>query len=188
MQSKQWATILIAVVITAIVVGGGVYLWQKQKTSLPNTNLEQTNLPEVGELSNVSNIPSTPEENQTGTEYTNSKLGFSLQIPDGYLVSQVSDGMLQIVSKPTPQNETPLPEVTVRVGNLEDIKSDTIVKEENVEINGVAGKKFTVSYGEGQCPVYRFSNQEKIYEFSLYECLESNIFEDVVKSFRIISE
>ena len=189
MQQKQWTAIIVAVIVTAIVVGGGVYLWQRQETSLPsNVNLEQTNSPEVGELNNNSNTPAVSEENQVSPRYVNQDLKFSLQIPDNYLVSKTSENTFQVVSKPTPGNETPLPEINIKVGNLDDIKSDTIIKEENVLVGGITGKKFTVSYGEGQCPVYRFNSQGKIYEFSLYECLESNIFEDAVKSFRIISE
>jgi hypothetical protein len=178
MQSKQWTTIIVAVIITAIIVGGGVYLWQKQ----------QTPVQESSELSNLENTPSVSEENQVGPGYVNQELKFSLQIPNGYIVDKTSESIFQIISGPTPENETPLPEVNIKVGDLDDIKSDTIIKEENVEVGGIAGKKFTVSYGEGKCPVYRFNSQGKIYEFSLYECLESTIFEDVVKSFRIISE
>ncbi len=178
MQSKQWVTIFVAVIITAIVVGGGVYLWQKQRTPTK----------ESIELSNLENIPAVSEENQASPEYVNQDLKFSLQIPDDYIVDKTSENTFQIISKSIPENETPLPEVNIKVGDLDDIKSDTIIKEENVLVGGVAGKKFTVSYGEGQCPIYRFDSQSKIYEFSLYECLESNIFEDVVKSFRIISE
>ncbi|MFA5128457.1 MAG: hypothetical protein WC445_00665 [Patescibacteria group bacterium] len=178
MQSKQWTAILIVVIVTAIVVGGGVYLWQRQ----------QTPTQESIELSNLENTPPVSGENQVGPEYVNQNLKFSLQIPDGYIVDKTSENTFQIVSKPTPQNETPLPEVNIKVGNLDDIKSDIIIKEENVLVGGIAGKKFTVSFGEGQCPIYRFDSQGKIYEFSLYECLESNIFEDVVKSFKIISE
>jgi cytoskeletal protein RodZ len=177
-MQKQSVSIIVAVIVTAIVVGGGVYLWQRQ----------QTPTQESIELSNLENIPSVSGENQVGPEYVNQNLKFSLQIPDGYIVDKTSENTFQIVSRPTSENETPLPEVNIKVGNLDDIKSDTIIKEENVEIGGVAGKKFNVSFGEGQCPVYRFDSQSKIYEFSLYECLESNIFEDVVKSFRIISE
>lgn len=188
MQSKQWTAIIIAVIITAVVVGGGVYLWQKQEVPSANTNIEQTNSPEVGELNNNSNTPATTEEDQVSPGYVNQDLKFSLEIPDEYIVNKTSENNFQVISKPTAENETPLPEINIRAGNLEDVKSDTIIKEENVEVGGIAGKKYTVSYGEGQCPVYRFDSQGKIYEFRLYECLESSIFEDVVKSFRVISE
>ncbi|MFA5413044.1 MAG: hypothetical protein WC348_00690 [Patescibacteria group bacterium] len=177
-MQKQSVSIIVAVIITAIVVGGGVYLWQRQ----------QAPTQESSELSNLENAPSVSEENQVSPGYVNQDLKFSLEIPNGYIVDKTSENTFQIISRPTPENETPLPEINIKVGELDDIKSDTIIKEENVEVNGIAGKKFTVSYGEGQCPVYRFDSQGKIYEFSLYECLESAIFEDVAKSFRIISE
>lgn len=196
-MQKQLTTIILTVVVTAIVVGGGVYLWQTGKTpSVGEQPKEQAEAPEVRTLTNEVS-PAAPTAEPEGTEYVNSELGFSLQIPDGYLISQISAGMFQIVSKPTPENETPLPEMNLfiksneEVGNMEGwTKTASIVKEESVEINGVVGKKFVISDSTtgGQCPVYRLGNQGVVYEFSLYECLESNIFEDVVKSFRVISQ
>ena len=109
--------------------------------------------------------------------YTNTKWNFSLTIPEGYLVEE-TDNLFYVVKKPSLDNETPLPEMRIKIEqssktNIDETKDEKVVNQEPVLIN------------EGQCPVYRLRYNGTVYEFSLYECLESAIFETVVKSFKI---
>jgi len=132
-------TILITAIITAVIVGGGVCLWQNKDVT-----------PEV-----------QPEIEISEANYQNEELKFSLDIPEGYSVTG-EKGFFFVTKKPTQEDETPLPEMNIRVENREAVSEND------------------------RCPTYRLAHDGKIYELSLYECLESEIFEDVVKSFQII--
>lgn len=164
--------ISIVLVILAISVGG-IYFWQK------NT---------------ISQTPKPSDQTASEANYTNAKWKFSLNIPEGYLVQDEED-VLYIVKKPTPDNETPSPEMRIKIkeGNqttMEPDKDMKVVSEEEIIINNIQGHKTVISYKsypEGnQCPIYRLQSGGVVYEFSLYECLESDIFETVVKSFKVI--
>ncbi len=67
-----------------------------------------------------------------------------------------------------------------------------ILEETPITINGIKGKKLIVSYKwlpqGNKCPRYRLENKGVVYDIGLYECLESDILEDVVKSFRVIMD
>lgn len=155
--------IVLVVVIAAVVLVSGVYFWQNRTIS--------------------------DEQN-----YTNAKWKFSLDIPEGYLVQDEED-ILYVVKKPTPDNETPSPEVRIKIKKGSQTTVDagegmTVVSEEKITINDIPGHKTVVSYTNypdgNKCPFYRLQSGGVVYEFSLYECLESAIFEPVVQSFKII--
>ena len=127
-------------------------------------------------------------------KYINEKWKFSLEIPYGFLVDE-TDNFLYVVKEPTPDDETPFPEMRVKIeqGNKTTIDPSNdleVISQTKVSINKVSGHKTVIIYGdlpEGtMCPVYRLHYNDIVYEFSLYECLESSIFESVVISFRII--
>jgi len=153
------------IIVVLLVVGllSSVYFWQGRKVS--------------------------DEQN-----YINKEWNFSLNLPEGYLVSG-EDTLLYIVKKPTADDETPAPDMRIKIeqGNKTTIDPDgdlKAVSQEEVTINNVKGHKTVVSYKsypEGsECPVYRLHHEGVVYELSLYECLESPIFESVVQSFKII--
>lgn len=164
--------ISIVLVILAILVGG-IYFWQK------NT---------------ISQTPKLSDQAVSEANYTNDKWKFSLDIPEGYLVRGEED-ILYVVKKPTPDNETPIPEMKIKIEQgsqttVETTQDLTMVSQEQVSINNIDGHKTVVSYKDypegSQCPIYRLHKNGTVYEFSLYECLESAIFETVVQSFKII--
>ena len=155
----------IIVVILVIVALGSIYFWQN------------------------SQVVSKAEQN-----YINGEWNFSLKLPEGYRVSG-EDTLLYVVSKPTPENETPTPEMRIKLEqgsqtSIDKTDSLVIVSQEEISINNTVGHKISVSYKDypedSQCPIYRLHNNGVVYEFSLYECLESEIFESVVQSFNII--
>lgn len=154
---------IVLLVILAVILAVGVYYWQNR------TVTDQAN-------------------------YLNENFKFRLQIPKGFLI-EGDDTLLHVVKEPTADNETPSPEMNIKIeqGNKTTIdanKEMTIVSQESVSINSIKGYKTVVSYKsypEGnQCPIYRLQSGGVVYEFSLYECLESAIFETVVQSFKII--
>lgn len=170
-------TLVVAVVITAFIVGGGVYFWQT-KDVVP-TAQPKIALPE---------LPVTPNN------YQNTKWNFSLDVPEGYAVSG-EDASLLVTKKAAQGDETPLPEVTITISSgdvttMGSSDSMSVIERTDVLINGVKGAKSVVSYSAyptgNQCPIYRLTNNGILYEFSLYECLESEIFEPLVESFKII--
>ncbi len=126
--------------------------------------------------------------------YVNREYGFSLNIPEGYgYVGE--DGFLQVLATPTEENETPLPEFRLQITEGSDVnvaeqEGVTVVDSNAIIVNGIEGVLTTVTYSfypEGnECPIYRFANDGFVYDFSLHECLESPIFEDVVSSFQLI--
>lgn len=125
--------------------------------------------------------------------YTNEEWKFALEIPKGYSV-EGSDGLFYVVKDSDVNYEAPQNEIRIRIekGNktaVDPDKSTEIISEEATSINGVQGHKTVVSYKDypegNRCPFYRLQNSGIIYEFSLYECLESDIFETVVRSFKI---
>ncbi|OGF21403.1 hypothetical protein A2316_03720 [Candidatus Falkowbacteria bacterium RIFOXYB2_FULL_38_15] len=171
MQSKTTKNIATVVVIL-IVAGSGIYFWQARNASIES------------------------ELNSIQETYVNGDWNFSLKLPDGYFVSG-NDDLLSVIKQSAPGNES-LPEMDIRLkksNSLEvtDTKSEKIISKENVTINGISGVKLIVSYPNnptlangGQCPVYRMQNNGTVYEFSLYECLESDIFEKIVQSFKVL--
>lgn len=132
--------------------------------------------------------------NSPQANYINGVWEFTLQIPEGFLV-EGEGTLLHVVKKPTPDNETPSPEVKIKLekGSQTTVNTGedmTMVSEEKIIINGIKGHKTVVSYKDypegNQCPVYRLHKNGTVYEFSLYECLESAIFETIVQSFKRI--
>lgn len=89
-----WITI-IAVVITAIITGGGVYVWQKSNLQATEQSLQQQITALQNQIINLQKptqpIVTTPEETQVPTQsanettnwktYQNSALGFELKVP-----------------------------------------------------------------------------------------------------------
>ena len=164
--------VMFAIVITIIVSGSIIYF--RQNKVAPDSKL--------------------PNEITSQQNYTNTKWKFSLTIPEGYLVEE-TDNLFYVVKKPAVDNETPLPDMRIKIEQsskttIDATEEKIVVNQEPVLINNIQGHKTVVSdksYPEGnQCSVYRLQDNGTIYEFSLYECLESSIFETVVKSFKII--
>lgn len=89
-----WITI-IAVLLTTIIVGGGVYAWQKFSLQATEQSLQQQITALQNQLTNLQKptqpIVTTPEETRTPTQpvdetenwktYQNSALGFELKVP-----------------------------------------------------------------------------------------------------------
>lgn len=174
-KQRGFSAILIVIlfVILAVAILGGIY-YTKREVKTGTTDSQ--------------------ELESTQGNYTNAKWKFSLAIPEGYLV-QGDDTLLHVTKKPTADNETPSPEMNIKIGqgskttvdNSAEIK---VISQEAVSINNIGGHKIVVSYKsypEGnKCPIYRLHHSGVVYEFSLYECLGSDIFETVVGSFNII--
>lgn len=132
--------------------------------------------------------------NSPQANYINGVWEFTLQIPQGFLV-EGEGTLLHVVKKPSADNETPSPEMNIKIeqGNKTTIDASgeiTVVSQESVSINSIQGHKTIVSYKDypegSQCPIYRLHKNGTVYEFSLYECLDSAIFEPVVQSFKRI--
>ncbi len=83
---NQTSKIIIAVVITAIVVGGGVYCWQNQN-SVPDGSSSPVELVEI-----VTDEETTPVEEPTIANnfqtYQNSEFGFSIEYPQDWVYEE----------------------------------------------------------------------------------------------------
>ncbi|OGF21645.1 hypothetical protein A2316_01105 [Candidatus Falkowbacteria bacterium RIFOXYB2_FULL_38_15] len=165
-MKPKTSKIILAVLILAIVGIGVIYYWQ---------NFRQQDYVQ----------PAT-------TTYTNEKWNFSLEIPEGYFVSD-HESFLYVVKKEAPGKES-LPEISLNIKQYDITTTNTaptadLGMEESIIINGISGKKSFGSYSvypaANACPIYRLHQDGTIYEFSLYECLDSDIFEKVVNSFKI---
>jgi len=153
----------IFIMLLVVVILGSIYYWQGRKVS--------------------------DEQN-----YLNEEWKFSLSIPEGFLVSG-NDTLLSIVKKPSLDDETPAPDMRIKIEKGDTTSIDPaddlkVVSQEEISINNVKGHKTVVSYKDypegSECPIYRLHHEGVIFELSLYECLESAIFESVVQSFKII--
>jgi cytoskeletal protein RodZ len=164
----------IAIALLTIVLLFAFYFWQNRQ---------------VSDKTPLDSVPSTSQQN-----YINKEWKFSLKLPEGYFVS--GDGtLLYAVRKPSADDETPTPDLRIRIEQgskttIDPADDSKVVSQEEVAINNVRGHKIVVSYEDypegSECPVYRLHSKGVVYELSLYECLESPIFEGVVQSFKII--
>src|SRR6185295_1466734 len=180
---SQTSKIILAVVITALVVGGGMYCLQRTSWDEERSEYSQKETP------NHEKEMETPQGN-----YVNNTWGFALEIPTGYEVTG-DDNSFSVVKEVGSDEPTSLPEFHVQMSksastSIIENADQKIISTEDVTINGVSGKKSIVSYAsypEGSaCPIYRLENAGTIYEFSLHECLDSAIYETVVRSFRLL--
>lgn len=136
----------------------------------------------------------TPDDSPTagGTDsvYADSN-GYGFDVPAGYSVAHnVTAQFEQWIVTTDVANDEPvsLPELIVLSAPgttaLPDETDVTISKTEKISQHGLSGTKYTVAENEGQCPLYEFIVDGRTYRISLYECLDSKIFDQVAQSFR----
>ena len=165
-----------------------------------------TNMDELQENSNIDEAAESQEmkdltESSNYQVYANQQYGFSIEIPDGpYSVSDDSSstGRYIVISN----DDLSFAEFTLTIedGSLETYDRNPnaqILEEEDVVSHDVPGKLFLYGYfrpGESEplegayCPVYVLDDEKgHIFTFRLWECLESPIFEEVVRSFKLVS-
>lgn len=127
--------------------------------------------------------------------YKSETLGFSMEIPEGYYVWEGNGTSMSVLRNRISDNDTPLPEFNFRIGELGEFSDsvenhDFFISKEDFEANGVTGIKYISSYGEiypgAKCDSYVFENKENEFYFHPYECLNSDVYVDVVKSFMLI--
>lgn len=81
-------TVLVTVILTALIVGGGMWYWQ-QKNASPTPTASPIS---YASPSTQSTTSATPTTSATGTSFTSSKLGYSLTLPAGYTISVAQGG------------------------------------------------------------------------------------------------
>lgn len=195
--------VVIAIIITAVVVGAGVYWWQQRlidETHEVFQDLQQ----QVEGLSDKVGIPTIIKGEDEVTEvaepagwksYFNEELGFLMQYPEGHLIS-AGNKFFQIMPEPTAEVETPLAVMDFRFYesqmNAEDLlaKDITPLEVTDVTINGLSGKKYVVRYPDmpedARCTEYILGNENMTVAMNQYECLEWEYFEDAVNRFYLI--
>lgn len=133
--------------------------------------------------------------------YENYEYNFAIEVPEGpYIFPEETTGLKDIIIGNS-GNGSPFAEMNIRIedGSLSDIEkhpNETILKEEDIEINNVEGKLIHYAYftpGETEheeddgCPVYILDDKQgHIFTFREWECMYSPIFEDVVNSFELV--
>jgi hypothetical protein len=188
-QYKTNPWLIASVALVASLAGAtAVYFWKPAPEPSP---LQQLTIRE-----NVAPLVQDDQTTET-TAYRNEKFGISLVIPDGYRVVE-HDTRLNIVKMPSPQDETPMPDLTVSLtaGNQEYVldENEQFETAEDFSVNGIPGKRYKVTLKNpgpnmnyAFCDFYRFAGTEnRAYEFRLWECLESPIFDQVVKSIKLL--
>ncbi|MBI5654866.1 hypothetical protein HZC53_04420 [Candidatus Uhrbacteria bacterium] len=185
-RTNPWLLVSVAL-ISALAGGIAIFLWKSQPDPSPlqSPTVSQAQPPSTTETTTSSDVGA----------YRNEKFGLSLTLPEGYRAVE-HEKQIDIVKKPTPQDETPMPEMTIGVywDELENYglsRGEIIKNKENVEYNGVKGIKFITEliYDKttALCDSYRFAGTDnRIYEFRLWECLDSPIFDQVVKSIKLL--
>src|SRR3990172_4883892 len=115
--------VMFAIVITIIVSGSIIYF--RQNKVAPDSKL--------------------PNEITSQQNYTNTKWKFSLTIPEGYLVEE-TDNLFYVVKKPAVDNETPLPDMRIKIEQsskttIDATEEKIVVNQEPVLINNIQGHK-----------------------------------------------
>ncbi len=130
-------------------------------------------------------------------KYTNKTWNYSVHIPEGYSVRTAdNDGLVYIMVQTTPEGDT-FTDMTIKSkkGTIKPISSTDvieIVSQEDIVVNGVKGIKTVAIYycspnaPRCTCTKYQLEHNGVVYEFDQWECLASEIFEDVIQSFQIV--
>lgn len=186
-KTNPWLVATVALLATIIGAGAMYFL----KPTPPPSPFQPLTVREA-----VDPAAEKPSPTQTN-EYRNEKLGLSLTIPEGYRVVE-HDNRLDIVKKPTPQDETPMPDLTVNVTKGDQTyvlgENEKFETAEDFPVNGIPGKRYKVvqinppsNVNIEYCDFYRFAGTGyRAYEFRRWECLESPIFDQVVQSLKLL--
>lgn len=107
-SSKLWIAVLVTAVLTALVVGGGVYVWQRyinahekvsMQAEIDALNYQVENLLPVSPSPSANLLPITEVTAENQLEmYTNPGFGFSFQYPKGYTIAHDT-----LPAKPVPE-------------------------------------------------------------------------------------
>lgn len=145
-------------------------------------------------------ISSTTDDSNVSVidgKYTNKTWNYSVDIPEGYSIRTAdNDGLVYIMAQTTPNGDT-FTDMTIisKRGGIEPIVSTEnieMVSQEDIVVNGVKGIKTDAIYycspnaPRCTCSKYQLEHDGFVYEFETWECLASNIFEDVIQSFQIV--
>lgn len=118
----------------------------------------------------------------------NEKWGYSVKVPSGYEQKGIDDAWW--IVKPNDQKPEPQLSIVAKQGGDPNVVEDmqtTIASQEDVTINGISGKLFMVKYSyypDKECPVYKLVKDNVVYTIEPNECMDSPIFDKVVKSFK----
>lgn len=165
---RQAWKIVIAVVITAVVVGGGVYLWQKQLT----VSSEEEQLKSVTDTS-------------AGYTVKYPAAWFKVERDNGFDVNPGVGGfgfMLRYYDAATNSKEELVSKIGYTAG------TERSESQENIKVNGLEGIKVTVtttpSTSEEPMRAVVFEGNGKIFILDDGEVADTE-FEDFYKSFRL---
>lgn len=196
--------IVLAVVLTAGLVGGGMYYYQKRSEDTVTTQQVfpvpssagtgiPTSISTSGSEVAIVTETSADGAQTTSNTYTDEQFGFSFTLPSGYLVLRRSEGEgapaahIQIGKR---SNDVTLEDTRVRIAYIEDASSlddaknvvEDPVSEENIQVNGRGAFKYELGgIGSGQ-QVVSVDGKGRI---SILEYDgDAELFESVVSSFK----
>lgn len=187
-MNQTWK-IIIAVIITAVIVGGGVYYWQNAKTSLQTPVIEKTSIDE--EKLPIANEPTEQIKNEVPTKAnesadetanwkTYSSTGVTIKYPnDGtYTVDEV--GIDPSLEGFTITQEYP--------GNRIHIyrTSDSSVLSGNEKAKVINGNSYKVFYREGMGSGYGYviERNGQFYTFESVLGPENEVFELIMTTIK----
>ena len=188
---NQTTKITVAVIITAIVVGGGVYYWQNQ-----NTVKNEVSKPPVEEtVQPIASIdPETEESTITNNwqNYQNSEFGFKVNYPQDWEYQELDKGILF----GTPESKSggyiwgifvhqpsELEKVIAQMGNqFEDRKESRSEVMVNKNITGTMVTVTTDKYADWVYKTVYFENNGQLFAIG-NGAIDDNKFETFYKSF-----
>ena len=188
---NQTTKITVAVIITAIVVGGGVYYWQNQ-----NTVKNEVSKPPVEEtVQPIASIdPETEESTITNNwqNYQNSEFGFKVNYPQDWEYQELDKGILF----GTPESKSggyiwgifvyqpsELEKVIAQMGNqFEDRKESRSEVMVNKNITGTMVTVTTDKYTDWVYKTVYFENNGQLFAIG-NGAIDDNKFETFYKSF-----
>ncbi len=96
-NSKAILAIVISIIVTALIVGGGVYAWQKSNLKLAEQSLQQqiTNLKnQISQLQQTQLTQNLSNNDNTLATYQNQQYGFEFQYPKDWPEPTMASGFL----------------------------------------------------------------------------------------------
>lgn len=195
---NQTVKIVLSIIILAIIVGGGVYLWQTQN-STKNINSESPITEET--TSPATNVESQPEIKvdevptiaNNWQNYQNEKLGFQIKYPQGWVVYEGSDATIYFgtpesksggyiwgifIHQPN-ELEKVIAEMGSQFADRKESRKDVVV---NKNITGTMVTVTTNQYSDWISKTVYFTNNGQLFAIG-NGAIDDNRFETFYKSF-----
>ena len=201
---KSIIPIILSIVITAIIVSGGVYAWQQSKVNMVTRNYAQQNYDLIVQITDlqtqITELQQKKKLDDNWQTYYSEYLGFKVAHPKDWKVNLVSDEMVGFIPPDKESGIEYLGDITIKVFDNE-LSAKRIEDEINslysgatkgnspMEVDGLSATIFKGVLGMlNSTVVYVSYDNKTIFIEDIGEShQEDGIFESMLESFNFIS-